>query len=482
MKKSLTLIAIVSLLILTIVPAAMAAPPAQGDCSGTTYTVQANDWLSKLADKEYGSIYAWPAIAHASDIKLSEADLIEVGQVLCLPNAEEAAAFMDTYSLAGQEIVLYHLGDLSGPYAGITAPIIGGFEDAAKWINNNGGVRGATIRVEFADDGGKVEEAVAAYNRFREADPKPFQIALYGSSETEALRESLAADGIPALTSGLSSAGLYPPKTVFGIVPIYPDQFGAFVDWLVENWADVKPPEAGDEIKLAFVTWDTAFGRGASTPEAIAYAESKGVQIVATEYFAIGAPDVTTQILAAEAAGANVLYTNTLAHGPAQILKDATSLGLRDKMMISGVNWTMDLSNLALAGPEAAEGFYGVMPTVWWSEDTPGINLVQRQFDANGRGPAEHGVGYILGFVQVEALRQWAEIALESVDGDLSKLDGAAMQKAMINNPINPLGVVDLSFGPDVRASRKVRIGKITGGDFVPVTGYFEAPDLKPAQ
>jgi hypothetical protein len=239
------------------------------------------------------------------------------------------------------------------------------------------------------------------------------------------------------------------------------------------------------EADIIFVSVNTptkTFGRGAGTPEAIAYAESKGVQIVATEYFAIGAPDVTTQILAAEAAGANVLYTNTLAHGPAQILKDATSLGLRDKMMISGVNWTMDLSNLALAGPEAAEGFYGVMPTVWWSENTPGIALVQRQFEANGRGPAEHGVGYILGFVQVEAIRQWAEIALESVDGDLSKLNGEVMQEAMVNNPINPLGVVDLSFGPDVRASRKVRIGKITGGNFVPVTDYFEAPDLKPAQ
>ncbi|MFQ5577907.1 MAG: ABC transporter substrate-binding protein [Anaerolineae bacterium] len=481
MKKLLGLVMIAGLLLLIFVPAAAAAPPAQ-ECAGTPYTVQADDWLSKLADKEYGNIYAWPAIADASGIKRADADLIEVGQLLCIPGPDDAAAFMDSYSLEGQEIVLYHFGDLSGPYAGITAPLIGGFSDAVNWVNNNGGIRGATVRAVFADTGGKVEEAVATYNRFMESDPRPYVLMMYGSPETEALRERFVEDKVPSLTSGVSGAGLYPPGYAFGSVPIYADQFGAFVDWLVANWSDVKPAQAGDDIKIAFITWDTAFGRGAGTPEAIAYAESKGVQIVTTEYIAIGAPDVTTQILAAEAAGANVIYTNSLAFGPAQILKDATALGLRDKILISGVNWAMDLSNLALAGPEAAEGFYGLMPTRWWTEGGTGLAVIERQFQANGRSPAAHNVGYMLAFATVEAIRQWTEIALDEAGGDLSKLDGELMARVIEENPLNPLGIFNLNYGPGKRATSLLRVGKISGGNFVPLTGYYSAPDLRPAQ
>ncbi|RME48125.1 MAG: hypothetical protein D6796_06735 [Caldilineae bacterium] len=481
MKRWFSLTLVITLLVLALAPTASAAPPAQ-ECNGTPYTVQADDWLSKLADKEYGNIYAWPAIAAASGIARKDADHLEVGQLLCIPSPEDAAAFMEKYSLEGQEIVLYHFGDLSGPYAGITAPLIGGFADAVNWVNNNGGIRGATVRAVFADTGGKVEEAVATYNRFMESDPRPYVLMMYGSPETEALRERLIEDKVVSLTSGVSAAGLYPPGYAYGSVPIYSDQFGAFIDWLVANWDEVKPPQAGDQIKVAFITWDTAYGRGANTPEAIAYAESKGVEIVATEYIAIGAPDVTTQILAAEAAGANVIYTNTLAFGPAQILKDATALGLRDKIMIAGCNWAMDLSNLALAGPEAAEGFYGLMPTRWWSEGGPGLALIERQFQANGRTPAEHNVGYMLAFATVEAIREWTEIALDEVDGDLSQLDGELFARVVQENPLSPLGVFNLDYGPDKRATSLIRVGKITGGDFVPVTDYFTAPDLRPKQ
>ena len=32
------------------------------------------------------------------------------------------------------KVVLHHFGDLSGPYAAITAPIVSGFEDFAQWF------------------------------------------------------------------------------------------------------------------------------------------------------------------------------------------------------------------------------------------------------------------------------------------------------------------------------------------------------------
>ncbi len=487
MKKLFNMTVALGLLLALVPITALAAPPAQG---GEDYVVQADDWLSKLADKEYGNPFAWPAIVDAtrtaretddSYADVTDRDLIEVGWKLRIPGTEEAAAYMESFSLEGQEIVIYHFGDLSGPYAGITAPLVDGFNDGAAWVNASGGIRGATLRVEFADDAGQVEEAISIYSRFSQATPKPFLIQLYGSPETEALRERLAEDKIPALTAGVSVPGLYPAAYAFGDVPTYADQFGAFLDWLVENWAAVKPPNAGDQIRVAFVTWDTAFGRGADTPETRAYAASKGVEIVSVEFFPIASPDVTTQLLAAQAAGANVIYSNTLAHGPAQIMKDAEALGLKSDLLLAGCNWTMDLSALALAGA-ASEGWYGVMPSLWWSEGTEGVAVAERQFVANNRPPAEHNVAYLLMFATVDAIRKWTELALEQVDGDLSKLNGELMYDVIQDNPSRPLGIFTLTFSSDLRAPQAVRVGRMTGGDLVPITDWFTAPDLRPAE
>lgn len=51
--------------------------------SGNTYTVVEDDWLSKIAGRAYGDIYAYQKIADANNIQ--NPDLIEVGVVLTIP-------------------------------------------------------------------------------------------------------------------------------------------------------------------------------------------------------------------------------------------------------------------------------------------------------------------------------------------------------------------------------------------------------------
>lgn len=48
-----------------------------------TYTVVAGDWLSKIAGRTYGDIYAWAKIVQANNI--SDPNLIEPGTVLKIP-------------------------------------------------------------------------------------------------------------------------------------------------------------------------------------------------------------------------------------------------------------------------------------------------------------------------------------------------------------------------------------------------------------
>jgi len=77
-----------------------AAPPLQG---GGEYTIQADDTLSKIAEKQYGDPLAYEAILYYNNQKAAEDDaltlleypnVVEAGWVIYLPTAEEANAFM----------------------------------------------------------------------------------------------------------------------------------------------------------------------------------------------------------------------------------------------------------------------------------------------------------------------------------------------------------------------------------------------------
>jgi peptide/nickel transport system substrate-binding protein len=71
--------------------------------------VQADDWLSKIADKFYGNALAFPAIADATNAKaatdnsytaISDVNLIEPGWKLCLPEAAEVSALLAEEEIA----------------------------------------------------------------------------------------------------------------------------------------------------------------------------------------------------------------------------------------------------------------------------------------------------------------------------------------------------------------------------------------------
>jgi len=97
MKKKLFLLVTLIALLAMLFPAATFA---QG---GSDYTVQADDWLSKIADKEYGDPLAYTAIVFFNNQQatedgtydvISDPNVIEPGWTLYLPTAEEANAFL----------------------------------------------------------------------------------------------------------------------------------------------------------------------------------------------------------------------------------------------------------------------------------------------------------------------------------------------------------------------------------------------------
>ncbi len=196
------------------------------------------------------------------------------------------------------------------------------------------------------------------------------------------------------------------------------------------------------------------------------------------------AADTTTALLNAQAAGANVIYTNTLAFGPAALLNDLNALGIRDQFLVGGNNWAMDVALYAfLADPSYAVGFYAPFPFAWWPEnDNPAIQTAIELFQANERTPGEQNVGRLLiqGFMDVgiHAIEQailevgYANLTGEAVYNALTQVEGY--------NAMDGLVLVDFTDGR--RSPNLLQMRVIQGGPdaFVVVQDWTEAPDLRP--
>ncbi len=132
MKKINKVVSMVMVLafVLTLMPA-YALAQEEVVCE-TDVVVQADDWLSKLADKFYGDVLAYQAIADATNAKaktddsyatIANVNIIEPGWKLCVPSAEAAGVLIEA---AGEEMAA----------TAATAPFLELYHDKSSWAEN----------------------------------------------------------------------------------------------------------------------------------------------------------------------------------------------------------------------------------------------------------------------------------------------------------------------------------------------------------
>lgn len=99
MKKILTIVSVVTLFAFLVTLAPVPAMAQEEVVCESDVVVQADDWLSKIADKFFGDVLAFPAIFEATNAKAAvddsyatiiDANIIEPGWKLCIPTAEYA--------------------------------------------------------------------------------------------------------------------------------------------------------------------------------------------------------------------------------------------------------------------------------------------------------------------------------------------------------------------------------------------------------
>ena len=186
MKKYLSILLVLTFALSLAPQAVTAAPVLQGVACEQDAVVQADDWLSNLADKFYGDVLAYPVLveatnqAHASDdsyARINNSDIIEPGWKLCVPSTDDAQAM-----LTGQASSAMAAAASGEPIvAGASLPLTGGFsvngqkhkegyELCADLVNQAGGVLGRPLEVLVGDNRSDTETAISQTERMINVD------------------------------------------------------------------------------------------------------------------------------------------------------------------------------------------------------------------------------------------------------------------------------------------------------------------------
>ena len=197
MKKYLSFLLVFAFAVSITPQAVTAAPVLQGVACEQDVVIQADDWLSNLADKFYGDVLAFPVLveatnqAHASDdsyARINNADIIEPGWKLCVPSTDDAQAMLTGQASAamaaaasGEPIVFGASLPLTGGFSVNGQKHKEGYELCVDLLNQAGGVLGRPVEIIISDDRSDTETALSMAERLINVDDVDLMFATFSS-------------------------------------------------------------------------------------------------------------------------------------------------------------------------------------------------------------------------------------------------------------------------------------------------------------
>lgn len=345
------------------------------------------------------------------------------------------------------EIKVGVLSDLSGPTSAVGQPYAEGVKAAAKYINDNGGINGKKMKLMQVDYAYNVQQALAAYKRFKSQGMVALQG--WGTADTEALTRFVARDKIPTWSASYSAHLTDPDKAPYNffVSADYSTMIRAGLQYIKDNWKESRAP------RMAFVYPDHPYG---ISPIAAGkqYAEEIGFEVVGEENVSLKAMDATTQLLALQKKNPDFCWIGGTTPSCSVILKDAAKLSMQTKFLIN--IWGNDESLIDLAGP-ASEGQIGLQAAAAYNDDTKGSAVIREL--TGGQPVMTH---YLRGFASVLVMAEAMRIADSN-----GKLSGPTIKEAAETlRDYDPMGLTPpISYFPDDhRPNMSANVYVISGG------------------
>jgi ABC-type branched-subunit amino acid transport system substrate-binding protein len=228
--------------------------------------------------------------------------------------------------------------------------------------------------------------------------------------------------------------------------------------------------------KVAVLSWDSAYGRE-MLRGGKEYAEQKGVTILPSELFPVGSLKHDIYLNRLSQAGVNYVYVGGVDPVQTNVMRDATALGLTDKIQFISDYWGPTTLGTSLH-PDALEGMVVVSFFLRGKESLyhPLVNRIWTTYrkEAPEKMNESYGMGIVWGMNFEAAVKD----AIKRVGKD--KLSREEIHNSYLNlTGLSREGIAGpCAYGPKSRlGSKVVKFYKVTGGNIVPITDWVKTPD-----
>jgi branched-chain amino acid transport system substrate-binding protein len=338
---------------------------------------------------------------------------IGAAALLCLALAAPAWS-ADAYVVTAQQ-------PITGRFAFAGKHIHQGLADSLAWANEQGGVGGKKFEYIYEDTGYDLKRAVASFKKMMAKHDPAMN---YGESTGQG--KALAPEinnryhvlyGSTSFSEELADRSNNPYMFVSG--PTYAQQFGILLKYIAAH-----PKKKGKKPTVAFFYSDTEFGRD-PIPYAREMAKKLGVEVVAEEVTAVGAVDITSQLLdLVKAKPDYCIFQGYVVPPIPAVIRGAKDYGLETTFM--GSFWTMSKMLLDKLGADG-DGYMGVNPYAYWYHDD--VEMIKTIRDFNQRHhpgvdyrPNSYMQGWFTGMIFVHLTQMCVDQGLAVTGENLMKM------------------------------------------------------------
>jgi branched-chain amino acid transport system substrate-binding protein len=384
-----------------------------------------------------------------------------------------ALLFGFSAAASAQEIKIGGIMDTTGATSDVGKDYAIGMEEAFKYINENGGVNGKSIKYTWFDYGYRIPEAITKYKLLTRLGV--VAIMGWGTGDTEALSPTVNKDKMPYVSASYSAHLTDPKKTPYNL--FFSSDYSTNARACLTAWFDKKWPTKKDYNKrkprLA-CSYMFASPYASAPIKAIKdQAAVLGFEVGPDQDVSLFALDVKSQIMALKKFEPDVLWHGNTTMSVSATMRDAFALGLGADHIIN--NWGIDENLPRLAG-EAADGAMGATPCAFYGQQFKNMDIIVAS--AKKYSPAVPQEKRLIRTVQAwgDALILWEAMKRADKAGPLT---GESIMKKGFETLSNfdiGLGASPITFTPaDHRPATGCLVQEWKGGKFQTV----EAVDLK---
>ncbi len=245
------------------------------------------------------------------------------------------------------------LAGLTGPQATNGVPLFHGTRDCILHTNDQGGIDGIKLEMEWQDTQGGIARGISSYKRLREAGIK--MAVEYIATTLEVLTPNYAGDEIPVVWQGGPSVGMITkPAWILSYTPSAAWLLMWFAKWASDNWTEDRP------LRLGVMIID--YSRTLEALECVDYGRKylpeMGIEFVGYEVVPLlGTIDTSTEWLRLANKKPDWVFMAVFGSSEVTVIKDAARLGIMEKgIKLTGV-YVFDEFIINVVG-KAAEGWY----------------------------------------------------------------------------------------------------------------------------